>query len=83
MRFPGTSASSSASGWPGARYFAELEMQAVRRRELLAGTCRHGGYTYFTVHEPKERLIAPAAFRDRVVHHAIGARTLPSATATR
>lgn len=42
---------------PGARYFAELEKQAVRlRRELLAGTYRHGGYTCFTVHEPKERL---------------------------
>ena len=57
---------------PGARYFAELETQAVRlRRELLEGTYRHGGYTYFTVHEPKERLVAAAAFRDRVVHHAI------------
>lgn len=57
---------------PGARYFAELEKQAVRlRRELLAGTYRHGGYTYFTIHEPKERLVAAAAFRDRVVHHAI------------
>jgi len=49
---------------PGARYFADLEKHAVRlRRELLEGTYRHGGYTYFTVHEPKERLVA-AAFRD-------------------
>lgn len=57
---------------PGARFFAELEKQVVRlRRELLAGTCRHDGYTYFTIHELKELLVAAAAFRDRVVHHAI------------
>jgi retron-type reverse transcriptase len=57
---------------PGARYFADLEKHAVRlRRELLEGTYRHGGYTYFKVHEPKERLVAAAACRDRVLHHAI------------
>lgn len=29
------------------------------------------GYHFFTIHEPKERLISCAPFRDRVVHHAI------------
>ena len=29
------------------------------------------GYTFFTIHEPKERLISCAPFKDRVVHHAI------------
>ncbi len=28
-------------------------------------------YRYFTVYEPKERIISVAAFRDRVVHHAL------------
>jgi retron-type reverse transcriptase len=57
---------------PGARYFAELEKEAVRlRAELLGGTHRHGAYTYFTIQEPKQRLVAAAPFRDRVVHHAI------------
>ncbi len=37
----------------------------------LSGTYRHGSYTYFTIYEPKERLVAAAPFRDRVVHHAI------------
>jgi len=39
--------------------------------ELWAGTYRHGAYNYFTIYEPKERLVAAAPFRDRVVHHAI------------
>jgi len=57
---------------PGARYFAEMEKEAVRlRAELLGGTYRHGAYTYFTIPEPKLRLVAAAPFRDRVVHHAI------------
>ena len=57
---------------PGARYFAELEKEAVRlRAELAGGAYRHGTYTYFTIQEPKPRLVAAARFRDRVVHHAI------------
>ena len=57
---------------PGARYFSELEKEAVRlRNELVSGTYRHGTYTYFTIQEPKPRRVAAARFRDRVVHHAI------------
>jgi retron-type reverse transcriptase len=57
---------------PGFRFWTELEPEiCALHEELLAGTYRPGPYTYFTIHEPKERLVAAAAFRDRVVHHAI------------
>lgn len=48
----------------------EDELLAIRR-ELLAGEYRFGPYTEFTVTDPKERLVAAAPFRDRVVHHAL------------
>jgi len=38
----------------------------------LSGTYQHGDYHYFQIHEPKERTVAAAPFRDRVVHHAGG-----------
>jgi retron-type reverse transcriptase len=41
------------------------------RHELKAGTYRHGAYKVFKIYEPKERNIAKAPFRDRVVHHAV------------
>ena len=57
---------------PGAGFLAEFEKEVFRLHdELWAGTYRHGGYTYFTIYEPKERIVAAAPFRDRVVHHAI------------
>ncbi len=58
---------------PGvARYFAEQEKEVVALAEALrAGSYRHGPYRYFTIHEPKERIVAAAPFRDRVLHHAI------------
>ena len=60
------------NGAPGFRFWTELENEIFALHdELWAGTYRHGGYTYFTIHEPKERLVAAAPFRDRVVHHAI------------
>ena len=40
-------------------------------QELLTKTYRHGKYRLFTIYEPKERKIAAAPFRDRVVHHAV------------
>ena len=40
-------------------------------KDLLRKTYRHGKYRLFTVYEPKERKIAAAPFRDRVVHHAV------------
>ena len=57
---------------PGAAFLADFEKEVFALHdELWSGTYRHGGYTYFTIHEPKERLVAAAPFRDRVVHHAI------------
>jgi hypothetical protein len=57
---------------PAACFFANLEEELVAlRTELLEGTYRHGGYHYFRIYEPKERTVAAAAFRDRVVHHAV------------
>ncbi|MCD6460538.1 group II intron reverse transcriptase domain-containing protein [bacterium] len=58
--------------YPAARFFAESEKEIVRlRAELISETYRHGGYTYFTIYEPKERLVGATPFRDRVVHHAV------------
>jgi RNA-directed DNA polymerase len=39
--------------------------------ELQAGRYQPLPYTHFEIHEPKRRLISAAAFRDRVVHHAL------------
>lgn len=44
---------------------------ATLREELVGGSYRPTGYTSFQIHEPKRRLISAAAFRDRVVHHAL------------
>jgi retron-type reverse transcriptase len=57
---------------PGAAFFGDLEKELVGlHQELSGGIYQHGGYHYFLIHEPKERLVAAAPFRDRVVHHAI------------
>ncbi len=57
---------------PGSDFLADFEKEVVALHEqLLDGSYRHGGYHYFTIREPKERVVAAAPFRDRVVHHAI------------
>ena len=48
----------------------EKELMAIRD-ELVSKTYRPGPYRTFTIHEPKERLISAAPYRDRVVHHAL------------
>lgn len=54
------------------RFFYHLEPELLRlQQELRAGTYQPGVYHSFTIHDPKERVIAVAPFRDRVVHHAI------------
>ncbi len=56
----------------GARFFADWEREVVRlERELREGSYRPGAYFYFTITDPKERVVAAAPFRDRVVHHAL------------
>jgi RNA-directed DNA polymerase len=41
------------------------------RAELLSGTVAVGAYHTFTIHDPKERTICAASFRERVLHHAL------------
>ena len=57
---------------PVARCFGELEKTVVGvRDDLVAGTWQPGEYFYFTITDPKEREVAAAPFRDRIVHHAL------------
>jgi len=41
------------------------------RNQLLTGEPEIGNYHFFTICEPKERLICAASFPERVLHHAI------------
>ncbi len=41
------------------------------REELITGNLKIGNYQYFTIYDPKERLICAASFRERVLHHAL------------
>ncbi len=41
------------------------------RRNLLSNSIKVGDYHYFTIYDPKERVICAAAFPERVLHHAI------------
>lgn len=43
----------------------------ILKQELTDNTYKPGDYNYFTIKEPKERIIAVSPFRDRVVHHAL------------
>ncbi len=58
---------------PGvARFLFHLENELFNlQSELTAGTWQPGGYRVFQINDPKPRLISAAAFRDRVVHHAV------------
>lgn len=54
------------------RFFHQLETELLHLSEdLLAGTWSPAPYRYFDIYDPKPRTISVAAFRDRVVHHAI------------
>lgn len=54
------------------RFTADLECNLINiQNHLIWKTYRTGAYKYFTVREPKERLVAALPFSDRVVHHAI------------
>jgi len=57
---------------PAATFEYDLETNLVQlRNELRDQTYQPGPYTSFYIHEPKQRLISAAPFRDRVVHHAL------------
>ena len=64
---------------PGAAAFManfEREILALER-QLRDGSYRPGRYVEILVHDPKERLVSAAPFRDRVVHHALCAVICP------
>jgi RNA-directed DNA polymerase len=44
---------------------------AALREGVLNGTAPVGQHRFFTIHDPKERMICAACFRERVLHHAI------------
>ncbi len=53
-------------------FFYNLEWEIIRlQKELISQSYQPGGYRFFTIKDPKQRLIAVAPFRDRVVHHAL------------
>lgn len=43
----------------------------ILRSQLLSGRLDVGHYHFFTVYDPKERIICAASFPERVLHHAI------------
>lgn len=57
---------------PVLEYKMALEENLVNtQNHLIWGSWHPGSYKYFTVYEPKERLIMAPPFCDRIVHHAI------------
>lgn len=61
-----------------ARFGFRVESELLRlQRELQTKTYQPGPYTAFKIHDPKERLISAAPFRDRVVHLALCNVTAP------
>jgi len=53
-------------------FSARLEDNIINiQNHLIWKSYQPGPYKYFTIHEPKERVIAALPFRDRVVHHAL------------
>jgi hypothetical protein len=55
-----------------ARFHYHLEQELwTLHGELKDRTYRPGPYRTFKIHEPKERIISAAPYRDRVVHHAL------------
>lgn len=55
-----------------ADFYLNLEKNLFKlKNELLTGKYKPGKYHYFNIHDPKERMISDAPFRDKVVHHAL------------
>ncbi|SLM27480.1 RNA-directed DNA polymerase (Reverse transcriptase) [Desulfamplus magnetovallimortis] len=55
-----------------AKFYYNLEKELIKlQEELISGRYLPETYRYFTIYDPKERTIAVAPFRDRVVHHAV------------
>lgn len=53
-------------------YSLEVEKRLLNlRKSILEEKIKLGEYRFFTIYEPKERLICAAPFGDRILHHAI------------
>ncbi len=66
----------AAKGKRGKQSAAGFEHQLADRLlqlqwELTDFSYQPGGYVHFVIHEPKQRLVSAAPFRDRVIHHAL------------
>ena len=54
------------------KFRQNLDVNLAEIRDVfLTGDFRLGNYTYFPVFDPKERMICAAAFRERVMQHAV------------
>ena len=47
------------------------ENLSLLREQIISGKVDVGHYHYFTIHDPKERMICAASFPERVLHHAL------------
>jgi retron-type reverse transcriptase len=62
----------SGKTYESCQFHFHLESELFQlREELMSGTYSPSRYRYFKICDPKERIISVAAFRDRVVHHAV------------
>ena len=62
-----------------ASFLLDLEPEVLAlQRELLDGSYRPRPFRSFVITDPKPRMISAAAFRDRVVHHALCAAMEPA-----
>ncbi len=62
-----------------ASFLLDLEPEVLAlERELVSGVYRPRPFRTFTIRDPKPRTISAAAFRDRVVHHALCAELEPA-----
>ena len=53
-------------------YTSNLETNLYKlQNELKTGNVSVGNYKYFTINDPKERIICAASFAERVLHHAL------------
>jgi RNA-directed DNA polymerase len=60
-------------GKPAAAAFEhQLADRLLQLQDELSGfSYQPGGYVHFVIHDPKQRKVSAAPFRDRVVHHAL------------
>lgn len=58
---------------PDVQAFSQNLPQNIRtlQAQILSGQVAVGNYHYFTVYDPKERVICAAAYPERVLHHAL------------